>query len=101
VSPFDRPRYAYVHHLWFCVHCRAILRREHNEARSHKHLRLDQAKIKGAQRVLRLDTETETIEQALDWVISEHERNRLTAEANEHFVTSGIEIKDVYGTLEE
>jgi hypothetical protein len=34
-------------------------------------------------------------------VISEHERNRLVAEANERFVTSGIEIRDVYGTLEE
>jgi hypothetical protein len=33
--------------------------------------------------------------------ISEHERNRLAVEANEHFVASGIVIKDVYGTLEE
>jgi hypothetical protein len=69
--------------------------------RSHKHFRLDPVKIKRAQRVLRAGTETETIERALDLVISEHDRIRLTVEANERFVTSGIDIKDVYGTLEE
>jgi uncharacterized protein (DUF1778 family) len=58
-------------------------------------------KIKRAQRVLRAATETEAIERALDLVISEHERIRLTVEANERFVTSGIDIKDVYGTLGE
>jgi hypothetical protein len=30
--------------------------------------------------------------------ISEYESNRLAVEANERFVKSGIEIKDVYGT---
>ena len=69
--------------------------------RSHKHFRLDPVKIKRAQRVLRAGTETETIERALDLVISEHDRIRLTVEANERFVTSGIDIKDVYGNLEE
>jgi hypothetical protein len=69
--------------------------------RSHKHFRLDPVKIKRAQRVLRADTETEAIERALDLVISEHERNRLATEANERFVTSGIDVQDVYGTLEE
>lgn len=69
--------------------------------RSHKHFRLDPVKIKRAQRVLRAVTETETIERALDLVISEHDRIRLTVEANERFVTSGIDIKDVYGTLED
>jgi hypothetical protein len=68
--------------------------------RAHKHFRLDPVKIKRAQRVLRADTETEAIERALDLVISEHERNRLAAEANERFVKSGIDIKDVYGALE-
>ena len=38
--------------------------------------------------------------EALDLVISEHEKNRLAAEANERFVKSGIAAKDVYGTLE-
>ncbi len=65
----------------------------------HKHFRLDAAKIRRAQRVLRADTETQTIDQALDQVIVEHERNRLTREANERFLNSGIEIRDVYGKL--
>lgn len=67
---------------------------------THKHFRLDGAKIRRAQRVLRTGTETETIERALDLAIAEEERNRLTAAANERFVRSGIEIKDVYGKLE-
>jgi hypothetical protein len=71
------------------------------KGRAHKHYRLDAGKIKRAQRMLRADTETEAIERALDLVISEHERNRLAAEANERFVTSGIDIKDVYGTADE
>jgi hypothetical protein len=70
-------------------------------SRSHKHFRLDPVKIKRAQKVLRASTETEAIERALDLVISEHDRIRLTVEANYRFVTSGIDIKDVYGTLEE
>jgi hypothetical protein len=69
--------------------------------RAHKHFRLDPVKIKRAQRVLHASTETEAIERALDLAISEHDRNRLAAEANERFVTSGIDIKDMYGTLEE
>ena len=69
-------------------------------ARSHKHFQLDAVKIKRAQKVLGAATETEAIERALDLVISEHERNRLAAEANERFVKSGIAIKDVYGTME-
>jgi len=68
--------------------------------RSHKHFRLDAAKIKHAQRALRAKTETETIERALDLAISEHEKNRLAYEANERFLKSGALIKDVYGTLQ-
>ena len=48
---------------------------------------------------MRAKTETEAIERALDLAISEHESNRLALEATERFVKSGIEIKDVYGTL--
>jgi hypothetical protein len=69
--------------------------------RTHKHFRLDARKIKRAQRVLRAKTETEAIERALDLVLSEYERNRLALEANDRFLRSGIEIKDVYGNLEE
>ena len=52
-----------------------------------------------AKRVLSADTETEAIDRALDMVIAEHERNRLAIEAIDRFVKSGIDIKDVYGTL--
>jgi hypothetical protein len=69
--------------------------------RSHKHFQLDSVKIKRAQKALQAKTETETIERALDLAISEHESNRLAREANDRFVKSGIEIKDVYDTLED
>ena len=67
--------------------------------RTHKHFQLDANKIKRAQRALQARTETEAIERALDFAISEHEKNRLVADATERFVRSGIKIKDVYGTL--
>jgi hypothetical protein len=67
--------------------------------RSHKHFQLDAVKIKRAQKALQAETETETIERALDLVIAENERNRLVLEATERFIKSGVEIKDVYGTL--
>ena len=67
--------------------------------RSHKHFQLDSDKIKRAQTALRAKTETETIERALDFAIAEHEKNRLVLQATDRFVRSGIEIKDVYGTL--
>jgi hypothetical protein len=68
---------------------------------AHKHFRLDAAKIKRAQRLLKASTETEAVDRALDAVIAEEERNRLTRQANERFVKSGIEIRDVYGKLAE
>jgi len=67
--------------------------------RTHKHFQLDGRKIKRAQKVLKAKTETEAIERALDFAIAEHEKNRLAAEANERFMKSGIEIKDVYHSL--
>jgi hypothetical protein len=70
------------------------------DRRAHKHFRLDSAKIKRAQKALRAKTETETIERALDFTITEHERNRLAWEANERFLRSGGEIKDVFGKLD-
>lgn len=67
----------------------------------HKHFRLDSRKLKRAQRLLGARTETETVERALDEVISEHERNRRAWEAHERFLESGIQIRDVYGVLEK
>ncbi len=69
--------------------------------RAHKHFQLDPSKIKRAQKVFNARTETEAIERALDLAIGEHEKNRRLAEANRRFFKSGIEIKDVYGRLEE
>jgi len=68
--------------------------------RAHKHFQLDSVKIKRAQKALRAKTETETIERALDFAISEHESNRLALEATERFLRSGGEIKDVFGKLD-
>lgn len=69
--------------------------------RAHKHFQLDVAKIKRAQRALKAKTETETIERALDFTIDELRKNRVLAEANERFIRSGAEIRDVYGNLED
>lgn len=63
----------------------------------HKHFRLNHLKIKRVQKLLQTGTETETIERALDLVLDEHERNQAAERANERFLSSRIEIKDVYG----
>ncbi len=67
---------------------------------AHKHFRLDSAKIKRAQKVLKARTETETIERALDSVISENEKDRLAWQAFERFAKSGAKIRDVYDRVE-
>jgi SOS response regulatory protein OraA/RecX len=72
-----------------------------NNRIAHMPFRLNAAKIKRAQKLMQAGTETETIEQALDAVITEHERNEAAREANERFIKSGVVIRDVYGTLEK
>jgi hypothetical protein len=85
------------------VHIGAILSREvspmpaTNPTIAHKHFRLDQGKLKRAQKVLNAATETETVERALELAISEYERNRMVADANARFLKSGISIRDVFG----
>jgi hypothetical protein len=59
---------------------------------ARKHYRLHVAKIKKAQRLLKAGTETETLNRALDVVIAEDARNRLTREANDRFLRSGFQI---------
>lgn len=66
----------------------------------HKNFRLDPEQISRAQKVLGAATETETIVRALDHVISEAERDRITAAANRRFLKSGIIIHDAFGSLE-
>ena len=68
--------------------------------RAHKHFQLDSAKIKRAQKAFHAKTETEAIERALDFAITEHDKNRRALQATERFLRSGIVIKDVYGNLE-
>jgi hypothetical protein len=68
---------------------------------THKHFRLDANKLKRAQKVLQAKSETETVERALDLAISEHERNKLTAEANQKFVKRRVVIRDVFEALAE
>ena len=65
----------------------------------HKHFRLDNGKLKRAQKVLEAATETETVERALDLAILEHERSRIAAKANRRFLKSKIVIRDVFGAL--
>ena len=67
----------------------------------HKNFRLDPAQIARAQKVLGASTETETIVRALDHVISEAERNRLTIQANQRLLKSGVVIQDAFGSLAE
>ena len=69
-------------------------------AAKHKHLVLNQAKIKRVQKALGARTETAAIEQALDEVLREHERNEAAWRAHERFLKSGIRIEDVFGRLE-
>ncbi|GAC1640208.1 MAG: hypothetical protein NVS9B14_21670 [Candidatus Acidiferrum sp.] len=65
----------------------------------HKHLRLDGAKLKRVQKVLGARTETETIERALDQVLSEQEKDDIVRKAHERFFQSGAKIEDVFEKL--
>jgi len=67
----------------------------------HKHYVLDEDKIRRAQKLLGTKTETETIERALEEVITERERIRAAWQTHERILKSGVQIKDVYGVLEE
>ena len=64
-----------------------------------KNYRLDQAQIARAQKALGAVSETETITRALDLVLSEAARNRVTLEANRQFLASGIRVRDVFDNL--
>jgi hypothetical protein len=72
--------------------------------RKNKHFILNQAKLKEAQKVLGTKTETETIETAIEMVLSESEKNKKTWSAHDNFVKNaiknGLVIEDVFGRLE-
>jgi hypothetical protein len=59
-----------------------------------KHLAVDAAEVGRFERLMRAETETDAIERALDFAISECKRDRLAAAANLHSLTSGIAIRD-------
>ena len=75
------------------------------QSRKNKHFLLDQTRLKKAQEVLGTRTETETIEIALEKVISEAEANEKAWTAQDKFlktaVKEGLVIEDVFGRLEE
>ena len=71
-----------------------------SSAQKNKHLILDQMKLKKAQKVLGARTETETIERALEQVISEAEKDRRAWAATEKLIRSGIQIKDVFSRVD-
>lgn len=71
--------------------------------RRNKHMILNQAKIKRAQKVLGAKTETEAIERALDSVIDEDERSRRAWTAHNRFIKAavrdGLQIHDAFDRL--
>jgi hypothetical protein len=73
--------------------------------RRNKHLMLDQTKLNKARKVLGTRTETEAIEQALDRVINEDEKDRRAWAAHRRFIESAVrekvQIKDVFGNMDE
>ena len=68
--------------------------------RKNKHVILDQTKLKKAQKILGAKTETETIERALDQVISEDEKNRRLWAATAKLLKSGLQVRDVFGRVD-
>jgi len=66
-----------------------------------KQFLLDTEKLRLAQTLVHAATEAETIDRALDLMISEEQKNRLAMEANWEFLTSGATIEDVYGKLDK
>jgi hypothetical protein len=68
--------------------------------KKRKHIILDQTKLSLAKKLLGAKTETETIEVALDSIISEAQKNKIAFAATERFFRSGIVVDDVFGNLE-
>jgi Arc/MetJ family transcription regulator len=71
--------------------------------RKNKHFLLDQARLEKAQKVLGTRTETETVEVALERIVTEAEENEKAWAAQEKFLKSavkdGLTIEDVFGRL--
>lgn len=64
-----------------------------------KRYALDETKIKRARELLGPKSDAETIDRALDEVITERERSARAWAANERFIKSRVVIKDVLGRI--
>ena len=73
--------------------------------RKNKHFLLNQTRLKKAQDILGARTETETIELALEKVITEAEISSRVWLAQDKFIKAAakdnLQIEDVFGRLEE
>ncbi len=73
--------------------------------RKNKHFILDQIRLKKAQNVLGTKTETETIEIALERIITEAEKDKKAWAAQDRFIKDaikeGLVFEDVFRHLEE
>ena len=64
----------------------------------HKHFQLDAAKIRRTQKVFKAKARRKRLN--APWILRlRGTEKRVVAEANERFVRSGAEIRDVYGKL--
>lgn len=64
-----------------------------------KRYALDEAKIKRARKLLGTKTDTETIDRALEEIITERERSARAWAATERFIKSRVVINDVFGRI--
>jgi hypothetical protein len=73
--------------------------------RNNKHLTLDQAKLERVRTILGAQSESETIDRALDFVIGEDMRNRRAWGAHDRFLRAaardGLQIHDAFGRLRD
>lgn len=73
------------------------------ERRRDKRLVIDQVKLRKAQKLLGAESESETVERALDFVIGEDERSRRAWAAHDRFlraaVSEGLFVHDAFGRL--
>ncbi len=69
--------------------------------RRNKHFILDDNQLKLARKLIGAKSDTETIEIALTELINERQRNQQVWKATEKLIKSGIEVRDVFGRLDE
>lgn len=87
------------------MNIKGFFMREIRKDKKDKHFILDQITLKKAQSLLGTKTETETIEIALEQVITESEKEKKALSSQERFVgdalKEGLFIEDVFGRLDK